>query len=742
MDSSPSHIDSEGPLGAGAQSNDDLRLQLRDLLGVFRRRWFIMAPAALVVFALSYAGDALRPRIYTATATILINPGREQVIASDELVTPSRILIDSEVQIIGSPGNMRRVADALHLEEDPEWNVALRPPSGIEATLAPLLTALGRAPRIPQPVLDDEREVHMDRIARALTRAVEVGRQEDSNVVEISAASLSARRSAEIANAVAQAYLESQVEAQFDATERANQWLLQRVQVLAQDLQQKERAAETFRREHRLAPLAGGGNAPVSAEVQTMLVAARAELSEKEARLRQVETLIREGGSADLIAGAANSPLITELRSRESELVRRQAELEQRYGELHPTVQNGRAELENLRERIDAEIGRITTSLRNEVEVARRRLGSLQGNFGTVSGTLSDDDEASVQYRQLLREADAARTVHQSYLQRFQEVEGQRSLALTTARVVSTAVTPGGPSSPNLSAALQKALLLAFVLGVGFGFLIEYLDNTVSTTEEVERKLGAVAVASVPRLGAGDYRTLTPDQRHPAGYLIERQMSGFAEAFRVMRTSVLHGRLDRRTQVMAITSALPDEGKTTIALCLGRICALSGENVAVVDCDLRRQSLHDVLGLEPAHSLMDVLMGKADWRTAMVNDRETNAHFLIGKTAKFTPVDVFSSQVMHKLMSELRAHYDIIILDCAPVLAVADTRIAAGHADAAIVVVRSEKTPASAARTAVNELRKADIEVHGLVVNQLRPAYQSGADTLYYGYAKKKYYAT
>ncbi|QGZ93374.1 AAA family ATPase [Terricaulis silvestris] len=743
MDTSSPRADYDAAAERTEVSGDDQRKQLWGLFGVLRRRWFIMAPAAFIVFAISYAGEALSPRIYTAAATVLINPGREQVIANDELVTqssPSWVQTQSEIQVMASPALMRRAVESLRLEEDPEWNGALRPPSGIDATLAPLMRALGRPTRTPRPVADDEREGLRDSIARALTRAVSVERLEESYVIAISVESRSPRRAAEIANALAQAYLDSKVEAQFATTERANQWLMQRVQDLALEVQEKERAAEVYRRSEGLAGGTGGGAQAQSPEVQTMLVAARAELSEKEARLRQVESLLREGGSADLIAGAANSPLITELRSREAELLRRQAELEQRYGHLHPQVRNGAVEIENLRVRIEAEIARITTSLRNEVEVTRRRLSSLEGNFGAMSGTLSGDDEAVVHYRQLLREADAARSVHQSYLLRLQEVQGQRSLAVTTAQIVSNAVAPGFPSSPNLSAAFRQALLLALVLGVGLGLVVEYLDNTVSTTEEVERKLGAVAIASVPRLGSSDYRGLSPEQRHPAGYLVAKPMSGFAEAFRVMRTSVLHGRIDQRTRVLAITSALPDEGKTTVSLCLGRIAALSGERALVIDCDIRRQSLAEVLGIVPGPGLMEVLLGNLSWRGAIKQDSETGAHFLVGAPAPFTPVDVFSSQAMHHLIADLRTHYDLIVLDCAPVLAVADTRIAAAHADAAMLVVRSEKTPTSAARTAINELRKSDILVHGVVVNQLRPAHQSRADSLYYGYARKKYY--
>jgi Mrp family chromosome partitioning ATPase len=163
--------------------------------------------------------------------------------------------------------------------------------------------------------------------------------------------------------------------------------------------------------------------------------------------------------------------------------------------------------------------------------------------------------------------------------------------------------------------------------------------------------------------------------------------------------------------------------------------------VIVVDCDLRRKSLSEVAGLAaPDKGLLDVLTGAADWRAAVTRDPLTTASLLANTPADFTPVDVFSSRAMTQLLEDLRSSFDLIILDCAPVLAVADTRLAASHADATVVVVRSEKTAASAVRLTVKELRRAAVYVHGVVVNQITPSRRSAADSLYYGYARKKYY--
>jgi capsular exopolysaccharide synthesis family protein len=213
-----------------------------------------------------------------------------------------------------------------------------------------------------------------------------------------------------------------------------------------------------------------------------------------------------------------------------------------------------------------------------------------------------------------------------------------------------------------------------------------------------------------------------------------------------MRTSILHARIDNPVRVVAVTSALADEGKTTVSLCLARIAALSGQRVALIDCDLRRQSVAAVLDATPQQGLLDVLMDKVSWRSAISEDEETSTHLLIGPPSAFTPLDLFSSQAMAQLLGEMRTVYDLVILDCAPVLQVADTRNAAALADLALMVVKAEKTPATAVRTAIRELQNAGAYVHGVALNYVKPvmigrgAYSS---SLYYGHGKKnKYYTT
>lgn len=746
QDPSPDLWTPEPVSQGGALSETEGGEQVWNLVGVALRRWPIIAAVAVLVLTLSYGGAALSPRMYQATTSVLITPGREQVLTDQELVTQasgSEASIESEVQVMRSPSVMSRVVDALKLDESPAYNGTRVERSPLDRVLS--MVGVSNAPTESRFSVADLSEAERDdlrrRIAARLSREVRVSRRPRTTVVEVSATASSGVDAAAIANATARAYMDEQTQSQFEAAERARDWLRQQVDELAIDVQAKEQAAERFRVEASL-PALSDGESGQSAGVQTMLAQARSDLTEREARLRQVERLIAEGGSADLIAGAANSALIAQLRSQESEMQRRQAELEERYGPRNPDVVSGRMELDNLRGRISTEIGRIASGLRNEVEVARRRLAALQQDFGSETLTLNADNSDLFRYRQLLREAEAARGVHQSLVLRLQEVQSQTALPVTNARVMTEASPPGRPSSPDLGSALQTAIMLALALGLGAGFLVEFLDRTVTSAQDAERKTGQRAVLAAPRLGARRYRTLAPADRHPAGYLVEKPMSDFAESLRVLRTSLQRARIDKPTQVIAVTSALAGEGKTTVALCLARIAAMAGQRVALLDCDMRRQNLADVLDLQRTTGLLEVLTEDRPWAEAFQSDAETSLQILGGSPAAFTPLDVFSSRAMSELLTELRGAYDMVVLDCAPVLHVADTRIACALADLTVVVMRAQKTPVSATRSALRELSDAGADIHGVAVNCV-PASASKFD--YYGairYGEQNYYVS
>jgi len=704
------------PIGSHASPNGSAPQGLAELFGftaamqMLRRRFLIMALVGITIAASAFTFLILQTPSYTATSLLIINPRTERVLDSEAVVGSLPLqssAIDSEIELLRSPALMTELASALGLQSQ----------------------------RAGGEVLST------DDIADSLAGALTVNRRGMTYVIEITARSTSAERAQLIANTYADVYIASQVNQRVDTAQRANSWLSRRLAELRDDVQAKESAAETFRVQSGLMSAQGSTlQEQQITNVQTQVLQAQADLAEREARYSQIQQLRTSGAPLESIGNALNSETVRNLRERESEIARRQSDLENRYLPTHPAVQAVRAERQDIETQITREIQRITVNLGNEVSVARARLQTLQQSMREAAGDLSSNSSSSVRLRELEREAAASREVYESYLQRYQEIADQDQLSVSDARLLAYASRPTSPSSPKLRIALALAIALGLMMGIGAGVIAEIVDQSVKNADDLEAKVGYPAIASIPTISKRMMRQMPPAERHPSGYLVGRPMSAFTEALRVLRTVIVYSKLDFSVKVVAITSALPDEGKTTISMCLARVAAMSGQRVCVVDCDLRKQSINDVIDIETDVGILQVLAGEAPWRSAIVRDPNSDAHVLPVATSGFTPRDVFGSEAMERLVGELRAHYDLVILDCAPILAVAETRILVKQADTTVLVARAGRSAIGAVRSAVSQTENAGGKVLGIALNCVLPHWQSYADSLYF-YQSKSYYS-
>lgn len=669
------------------------------------RRRILIGAVAAVVFVLALTAFLMQRPQYNATALLMINAGQESVLSQNQMITnntqvvPTQV-VDSQLEVLRSTLLAERLVDTLGLMNDPEWNVLIAP-----GKPAPQLDAAAAA-KARQDVVD------------AVNGAISIRRRGLTYAVEVSVTAGSPTRAAEMANRLVDLFQQYQMETRVQSAARANTWLGQRLEELRTDVQEKEAAVERYRSESGLISTQGALLIEQQiTEQQAQLSQARADLAERQARYSQLQDLINQGGSPDTIATVLNSVVITQLRAQEATVARRQADFEQRYGEAHPALANVRAEREDIQNQINAEIRRILVGMRNDVDIASARVAAMQAGQDTLRTQLSGGGPQMVRLRELEREAAAARTVYESFLQRGHEIDDQGAMSVAPAQLISAATPPTKAASPRLSISLVLSLALALGLGLAGAFLAEALDDGFASSEDVERKTGAPALASVPRLRRSELRQSTSSTQHPAAYLLERQMSAFTEAFRVLRTTILFAAGQPKTQVVAVTSALPGEGKTTVSLCLSRVAALSGQKVLLIDCDLRRRSLKEVLDIEPPVGLLQVLSGEANWRQAIYLDEASGMCVLPVSGSGFTPKEIFGAEDMSRLLADLRGSFDLIVLDCAPVLAVAETRVAAAKADCVVVVSRWQKTPMRAVRAALQQLHDAGASIRGVALN-------------------------
>jgi succinoglycan biosynthesis transport protein ExoP len=348
-----------------------------------------------------------------------------------------------------------------------------------------------------------------------------------------------------------------------------------------------------------------------------------------------------------------------------------------------------------------------------------------------------------VRLDELQRDDDAAREIYDSFLTRYKEAIAKEGTQQADARMVSPAKLPTSASKPNKKLDLVIALALGLVAGSLAVLLAELLARGISNSTEIEEIFGLPALAEIPTLRSTLDAKLrrTRAASDPVAYVAAKPLSRFAEAFRNMRTSVLSSRTGQPVKVVAITSSLPGEGKTTTALCLARTIALSGASVVLVDCDLRQRSVNRILAAEPTVGLLEVLNGTATLEQALVRDKDSGALLLPLTKSAFTPRDVFGSAAMAQLLGELRRHFEVVLLDTAPVLAVADTRVLCPQADAVVLLTRWRRTSRKAVQSALHAL-SGDTFVAGIALTNvnLREQALAGEGAAHYYRAYRKYY--
>ncbi len=693
------------------QSND---LGVMRVVEMFRRRLWVIGLCAGVVFMIVAFMTASATKMYTSTAQVEVDVRQSNVVDIDSVVSglpQNAAVVDTETQILASRSLAGRVVDTLNLVSDPEFNPPPRP-----GLLSQIATALRGAPAPSAGSDAKTRAAGREAAIGRLQSRVRVTRVGMTYIINISTTSSDPAKAARLADAFAELYLTQQLEHKYDTIARANEWLSNRLESLREEVLTKERAVEAYRASNGL--LSSQGSTLTEQAISSLnleLVQSRAALAEREARLRGVEEDLSGGANAgENAAEALGSSVIASLRGQQAQIARTKAELSTKYGAKHPEMQRIQKEEADVAAGIRAEVDRIIGNLRNEVEIARRRVNSIESSLGRQETDLAANNVGAVKLRELEREADASRTLYEAFLNRFKQVAEQSGIEQPDAKIVARA-SPGYQTSPNARLNLILGLVMGLTFGAVCALALEMFESAFRTPQDVQDRLDLPCLGSVPFL---DKKTRMVDRElvPPESFVLKRPLSAFGEALRSIRASVFFSSPDRKIKVLAVTSALPEEGKTTTAVGLARISALAGSKTVLVDCDLRRRSATHVLGLEAEAGLTEVLFNSAALADVIQKDPGSGCDVVPLAQAEFTPRDLFSSDAMRRLVAQLRAEYDVVILDTAPVLPLADTRVLAPLADTALIVTRWGRTPASVVRSAVEQLRAHGASICGVVL--------------------------
>jgi len=697
-------------------------LTLASLVGAVRRRLVVMGAVFLATFlAVALFTFQLTP-VYTATSSIIVNMRAQQVVDIGAVISgipADTAMLDTEAEVLRSRALIGKVVNRLDLVNSPEFNWRKREPEGFDAFTSGVKSFIRsllpfQSEEAPVEV-DPEAEAaaEFDGVVDAVRGAISVNRLGSTYMIEISARSTDPRMAADLANTVANAYLDNQLDQKFDATRRAQKWLDERVAVLREEVRVAESRVEAHRAQTGLLSAEGSTlTEQAIRELNAQLTVQQADLAEKRARLQNVTRQLSAGAGVDAISEALSSQSITNLRVQQAEVVRRKADLQTRYGERHPEVQRVVSEEADLQRQIDAELRRIVSSLEQDVLIARERVNALQSRLNSTKSELAQNNSASVQLNELQREAESSRQLYEEFLNRFKETTELEGITEADAAINALAPVPGGPSFPNTNLNLALGFMLGLALAGLVALVLEVLDNYFSTAEDVEEHAGAPYLGGIPLVASVSGK---PGQG-PGDYLLAKPHSGFAEAFRNLRAAILFADLDKAARTVAIVSSLPDEGKTSATFCLGRMCAMSGTRTIVIDGDVRRRQLTEIAGIKPETGLLEVLFGEVQLGRAIVSDEATGLHILPLAERTHTPRDVFGSKAFDALLGALRSSYDLIIIDTGPILLLAETRVLARKVDQVVVAARWRKTNRGTLRETIKVLREFNANIAGVVL--------------------------
>lgn len=689
--------------------------------------------AFLITFSAVAMGLYLTPRVYTATTTLLLEPREAQPVKVNDRgsVTPvDDTLIDTAVQIIGSPTLLLDSVRSLRLDRVPEFG-GEQASSELKATSAPPRTLdAGTVAMSPA-----ERRAAGALLSRSFVRRIGV-----TYLVEISASSASPELAARISTALARSYITLDSATKQARNTQSAHYAEDQAKALRRQAVTDDAALQQYMIRNNLMSAQGATMAEQEvSELNRQIADAQAQLAEQQGKLSAAQSQISRGGGGADIGSALASETIRQLRQQEAQASARLAQLDARYGTRHPEVVQARHELGDVRQQLDAELVRIVSGLRGDVQIAQSRLVSLLSSRSQAKGSLAQNGAAQVGRLELERRAEASRAIYNAYLTRAKETAQVGELPNADATIASSARIPGAPSSPNYVVGGLAGFLAALSVACLATGVAEYLENTVSTRNDVESGLGANYAGAIPTLNSA--ARLKTGSISAQDYVTIRNQSLFTESLRNLATYL---NLTSAGGVVTITSALPREGKSTTSMCLARTLAMGKHTVVLIDADVRHHAISDALCPHRTHEgLFRALDGSVPLEKALTPDDRTGLQILT-TLGQSQPEDVITEEAMANLIARLKAHYDIVVIDSAPVLGVAETRIVSRLSDTTLVVARWRTTPLKAVRTALDLLVHNGSKIGGValsLVNIREHASAGLTDTFGYYKKFKGYYA-
>ncbi len=712
------------------------------VLSALKRRWKIPALLALATSVLAASAALMMPDRFDATAVVQIDPRKKTISNLETVVSELKAdaaTVESEVEIIRSRTIALKVIEILKLRDDADF-VRVSPLRRIAKEIgvdhligddgvsdrddvSRLLDRKDPIESLIEPRVPGSGEPEKDEVAVAFSERLRVGRVRSTLLISIRFSASDPVKAAKIANTIADVYISEQLAAKRRAAGQASGMLEDKLEQLKAKLSEAERKVEDYKAKHNIFDSEGQILSEKQlARLMEQTVVARNASSEARAKYEQGQRLLRKGENGGAIAEVLQSHTVRLLREQLAKATRHEAELATKYGPRHPEIQKVRAEVADSESQLAAEIERLVSNLKNELDVAENRERQLSSSLEALKDQQVVAKDAGVELKDLQREATTSRQLFEALLARFKQTNETQDLQLADSRVIEHADVPLFPAAPNRKQITLLALIAGLAGGIAVVLVLEFATSGIGRPEDVERVFDLAHLSSVPWASRPGEAF---DRMRTIRLVVAEPASAYAEAIRGARREIDVRRTHGSARLIQIASSLPGEGSSIVASNLAHHYALTGNRVLLIDADLRRANLTRELASGRPTGLLEALAANTPVEAAILRDGRTGLHFLPAcgpLPSHLSSAELISSPAMAAALESLKKQFDTIVIDAPPLLPVIDGRVLADHADQIVFVMTWRKTPKQLARRALKCLGFNHRKVVGVVMNEVDPA--------------------
>ncbi|BDD87649.1 GumC family protein [Desulfofustis limnaeus] len=721
---------------------DEQEIHLRDYLKVIRKRLPIIIAILVLVALASIVKVFTAVPIYSASTQVLVERNYGTRGLSQDYYRYEPEFLDTQSALIRSVNVGRRVVDKLDLtgryrslfipereERKPSFLAEVK--KTVKGWIKNALSFVLSADKPPTGVAGMDGELpeiepltEEEMFARMVSGGLLVTPVPNTKIVSISYSHTNPVMAQMVANAVVQAYMDEILEIKVATSSYQLQWMTAKADQEREKLERAERALQQYMRDNDLVTVENRLSVSPQklTEFSSQLSRAEAERKEVEALLAQIREAGDDFDKLENIPVFAENKVLKDLREKTYKARQNITDLSKKFGPKHPTMIKAQEEIDNLQKERRFEVQRVVSSTQNAYQLADSKARNLQELIDETKSEILDLNEKFIQYSILKREVDSSRMLFDTLQTSIKQEGVTEQSQSVNIWVVKEADMPMAPSHPNKRRTVLLGIILGLFGGVGLAFLIEYLDNTVKSEAELERRYGITVLGSVEMLGK--------PEDHIESYVVRHPLSPLAESYRLVRSSLLLSSAEKPPGVILITSMMQEEGKTATTINLARILAQTGKKVVVIDGDLRRPRMHTLFKMRLDNGLSSYLTGNSP-KPAIVPVPGEDVALLTSGPKPPNPAELLSSKKMVELLQSLRQQFDFVLIDSPPVQSVTDGLALSKIADGTIVVVRFGKTTYELLNGGLKKLADVRGNILGFVLNGLK---QRDARGYYYGY--------